>query len=884
MAVPSTQIADDISDLITTTPNTGASPQITDDISDLMRGVINLNTLNTVRPTDPNYRGPIGAVGSTVANIRQATTGNTTAREAIDRYWQTASQNLNAPIIKSGMQNFRTSAAIRASDNPREQQIFFQRAYPNGRMEYLPGTDHLVYRENADNEEEPWKTVQRFDAASEPGLMLPFMSSIVGGVGKYGPVIAGETAMLAMTRGTNFIRRAAMSALGAGTGEGARQSAQTVFGVQGDTFSGAVGIAGKEALIGGIGFAISEPIVRIFNSARGAGGFKRLKSADDAMEAIESLNAQIRTMNASRPADQQLSIIPRLTPGQALGSPLFRIIEAQSAALAGPLREHRIQQASALSNFIRSDIDYAAIARAPDAVAEALQVAEDTLLSSITNPRVYGRDAGQSLAIMEQTYRKDSQATVRTAYQEANAFEAPVFDLAPAIDVLRTIDAGLPRPARALPPQPVPEDPINRYLGITEPPQPLPPRAQPDIDLRPPEPEISQVLKELEGLDPAGVDLEALLAIREKLYDLKTPKPGETAVRIHAQAGQAYDAITNVIKNPTNSSEDFVLSWQRANGLAEQRFRTLDRALITNIVRSEQGFTTTTLSQLANTLIKPNQSENIEFLKELGLNGEVAIKYLQNTFETRILDNVLNPTEAASIITRMDKPTLDALMPTARQEQLKSLLKNVEELQRSEVRASLDAEVVAQPLLRRLVSMPNGRDYEYLNKLIDDSGGLDSDLGRAIRHGLKNNIIEKVLEAGGDRSVKNEALNQELNRLGSGETNLIRFLTPEDRKMLRQFTIISDFFKVTRGTTDFGTSLRAADIGADLYRFGEPDKIKGAIMEIVKAYGVSRFMLSDFGRGMLMGRSGVKYSELDPIRLATMVTGSIAADVRNTED
>lgn len=882
MAVPSTQIADDISDLITTTPNTGASPQITDDISDLLAGTVNLNALNTVRPTDPNYRGPVGAVGSTVANIRQATTGNTTAREAIDRYWQTASQNLNAPIIKSGMQNFRTSAAIRASDNPREQQIFFQRAYPNGRMEYLPGTNHLVYRENADNEEEPWKTVQRFDSVTEPGLMLPFMASIAGVAGKYGPAIAGETAMLSMSKGAPFIYRAALSVLGAGTGEGARQSAQTLFGVQGDTFSEAVGIAGKEALIGGIGFTISEPIVRIFNSARGAGGFRRLESADDAMEAIESLNAQIKTMNASRPADQQLSLVPRLTPGQALGSPLFRIIEAQSAALAGPLRDHRIQQASALSNFIRSDIDYAAIARAPDAVAEALRVAEDTLLSSITNPRVYGRDAGQSLAIMEQTYRRDSQATVRTAYQEANAFESPVFDLAPAIDVLRTIDAGLPRPARALPPQPVPEDPINRYLGITEPPQPLLPREQPDIDLRPAEPEISQVLKELESLDPAGVDLEALLAIREKLYDLKTPKPGETAVRVHAQAGQAYDAITNVIKNPTNSSEDFVLAWQRANGLAEQRFRTLDKALITNIVRSEQGLINTTLSQLANTLIKPNQSENIEFLKELGLNGEVAIKYLQNTFETRILDNVLNPTEAASIITRLDKPTLDALMPVARQEQLKSLLKNVEELQGSSIQASLDAQSMAQPLLKDILNNPSSRSFEYLNKLIDDSGGLDSELGRAIRHGLKDNVIEKVIEAGGDQSIKTEALAQELKRIA--EMGLMRFLTPDDRKMLRDLSKISDFFTVTRGTADFGTSLRSAEIAADLYRFGQPDKVQAAMMEIVKAYGVSRFMLSDFGRGMLLGRAGVKYSELDPIRLATMVTGSIAADVRNTED
>jgi predicted component of type VI protein secretion system len=483
---------------------------------------------------------------------------------------------------------------------------------------------------------------------------------------------------------------------------------------------------------------------------------------------------------------------------------------------------------------------------------------------------------------MEQTYRRDSQATVRTAYQEANAFEAPVFDLAPAIDVLRTIDAGLPRPARALPPQPVPEDPINRYLGITEPPQPLPPRAQPDIDLRPPEPEISQVLKELEGLDPAGVDLEALLAIREKLYDLKTPKPGETAVRIHAQAGQAYDAITNVIKNPTNSSEDFVLSWQRANGLAEQRFRTLDRALITNIVRSEQGFTTTTLSQLANTLIKPNQSENIEFLKELGLNGEVAIKYLQNTFETKILDNMLNPVEAANLITRMDKPTLNALMPVARQEQLKSLLNNVEELQGSNVRASLDAQSMAQPLLSDILNNPSSRSFDYLNKLIDDSGGLDSELGRAIRHGLKDNIIEKAIEAGGDQSVKTEALAKELKRIA--EMGLMRFLTPDDRKMLRDFSKISDFFTVTRGTADAGTSIRAAEITADLYRFGDPDKVQGAIMEIVKAYGVSRFMLSDFGRGMLLGRAGVKYSELDPLRLATMVTGSIASDARNRED
>jgi hypothetical protein len=80
MAVPTSQVAEDISDLIATKPSTGASPQIGEDISDLLASVSTLNTLNTVRPTDPNYRGPIGAVGSTVANIRQATTGNTTAK------------------------------------------------------------------------------------------------------------------------------------------------------------------------------------------------------------------------------------------------------------------------------------------------------------------------------------------------------------------------------------------------------------------------------------------------------------------------------------------------------------------------------------------------------------------------------------------------------------------------------------------------------------------------------------------------------------------------------------------------------------------------------------------------------------------------------------
>lgn len=828
------------------------------------------NALSTVAPQEEGYSGPIGAFGRTIANVRERFTGKADWSTSIDSYWTGVESQLDGPLEKRGMPDFRTSALIRAADNPEEQRMVFEKRYPFGSLEYLPGTNHLVYKEDASNVEEPWKTVQRFDEVAGEGGSRAMQAALAGFAAKYAPVVAGEIAGLALTKRSPFITRTAASSLGAFTGEGGRQVGQTIAGIQADTGLEQLKSAGIEGTIAGIGFGVSEPLVRTFNVLRGAGGFRRMAGADDAMEAIESLNAQTRILNASRPADQQLPYIDRLTPGQALTSPIFKRLESQAAALAGPLKEYREGQARALGDALLRDIDYAAIARAPDAVKTALERAEQNLIRSINNPNVTTLQAGESLGLLRY-YAEESQNIVRSAYAEAAQYGTPTFDLDPAIGVFRRLNQGMPRPALPDP------DGISQLIDPTGSPfrRPSP---RPDVQVDPASSELKDVLGKLERLDPAGVDLDALIVMRQQLYDLKTPLVGMPRNRQNAIASEAYEALTNVIKNPTNQADNFVAAWERANGLAAQRFNTLDKALISNIMRADQELSMQTLSALADSLIAPNKSEQINFLRSLGPRGEEAVKALQETFETQILDNVLDPAAASRIISNIkDRPTLEALIPNpARRQQFATLINNVEQLQSSGVAAARQAQDQAQPLISQMLTSGSSADMTFLRGLINDAGGLDSELGKAIRHGLKDHIAEVAIQAGGRKEVQSAALNDEIKRLS--RMGMMGLLTPDDRVMLRDLSKVIDFFSVTRGTADAGTSIRAMEITSDLYNFTDGGKVAGALVEIMKAFGVSRFMLSDTGRMLLLGKAGTKYSEIDPLRLATMVTGAVLAD------
>jgi hypothetical protein len=386
-----------------------------------------------------------------------------------------------------------------------------------------------------------------------------------------------------------------------------------------------------------------------------------------------------------------------------------------------------------------------------------------------------------------------------------------------------------------------------------------------------------EVLSKLEQLDPAFVDADALVTLRADLYDLKTPIMGLAKTSDNAIAAKAYNAVTSVITNPTNQAGDFVTAWTRANDIASQRFDTLDKALISNIMRADQGLSMQTLSALSDSLIASNKSEQIDFLRSLGPRGEEAVKALQDTFETQILDNVLDPQAMARVMASVrDRPTLEALIPDpTRRRDFTQLMQNMEELQSSALVAARKAKDEAQPLINQILSTTKDTDIKFLSGLINDAGGLDSELGRSIRHGIKDHIAEVAMAAGGTKEIQSAALNTELKRLA--ELGIMQLLPASDRAMLRELPKVIDFFAATRATADFGASLRSMEVTSALYSF-DAAKTTGAIRDLVKAYGISRFMLSDIGRGMLVGRAGVQYTQLDPLRLATMVTGSILAD------
>ena len=81
---------------------------------------------------------------------------------------------------------------------------------------------------------------------------------------------------------------------------------------------------------------------------------------------------------------------------------------------------------------------------------------------------------------------------------------------------------------------------------------------------------------------------EQLKALREQLYDIKTPAPGDVVRSEQRDAMKLYNALTQAMRNPITDTADGAKLWAEAAGAAEKRFMKLDKTIIAQILKTDK--------------------------------------------------------------------------------------------------------------------------------------------------------------------------------------------------------------------------------------------------------------------------------------------------------
>jgi hypothetical protein len=764
-------------------------------------------------------------------------------------------------VDRRGMTSLRARFDIGGADNNAERMKAFQHHFPKGTLDQAPGTGTWIYKENRDDPDETWKTLER-EAKDffnfSPKNPAAGAASLAGEI--WGPIL-GEVAALAATKGGGFIGRTVASGLGGAGGEAVRQGTQEIRGI-GDQSIGSQGLDTLTAgAFGAGGYAVSEPVMRLMNLTSGRGMFKERPEAREIMGLIDQANAGL-------PKSLQ---IPQLSPGQALDDAFFRRFEDQLLAITGSvIRDHRRQQVAGLRGLIHNQVDLKAIERAPDAAAEALRLADGRIRGMVANPRMYAQDAGDVLAESLQAYRRDSQTVVRNAYGEASQFGSPQFDLGPAVESAKS----LTKPLQYMRAMSEEDTALMRSLGL----DPANPANRSMVAQRRAPDEVQGVARQIAEADPNSIQLENLMAWREELGDLAFPGADQIFRRPNRAAQELYNAITEVIENPSNLEGTFGAAWRSANDKAARRFKTLEAATVTQLARADDQLTVQTVAQLADTLIQPNQYDNLVLLSGLGESGRKAGRAMQEVFETRVL-GMENSAAMRAEINRFDPQTLNLLMPQARQRQYRDMIAGLEGLEATNVQQSLQAQSRAVPLLNDILDNRSSRGLDYLFDMVDSTGGVNGEFGTALRHGIKDRLISKFMVSEGDRAVRVSALNKEMRALR--ERGLDRYLTTADKQAINDIKKMGEFFDLIGMQADAGTSIRAMEITSGLYDFANPSRMARSAWERFKAGGLSRWVMSDSARKMLVGRKD--YADFDWARFMIISSGEIARESNEAE-
>ncbi len=744
-----------------------------------------------------------------------------------------------------GLEDFRARFTVAEADTLKEKIIAFKSTFPEGDLERDPVDGTLLFRENAS---QPFAKVDAdLTEKFEPlGDLIDFIAPDIG-------AISGEVLAAIRSRGISLLGLMTRLFVGATAGDVAQQEVQGLRGIQQETREQSFQRSTTKGMFAAGGGAVGTALGTAVNVVRGAGSGGLRPGAEKAMRAAERQD------------------IPGLMPIQVSDSPIIRKLGGQAGAVMPRIARRAAEQEVAIKARLALLRDRTETPKLGQRLLDLhTAVRKDTLskLEGVTK-RTEGNVAGRDLAQGIAEYDIKAQAIIDEAYDAARALETPQFDGLPIRSAIDDLEIGQPfqgpskAPAFAKEHGVTPdefkqlfgEDPLKRDIFQSA------ENVQKGVQ------DVSGLLKKMDFTAPDLIidgkrftTTDALLRLRRRLWDLKTPNPGELARLEHGQAQQLYSAITDVIDNPINTNALFVRAWQNARKVAADRFDTWEKLIVMRVAKDE------TPAQLASRLAQPRQIDNLEALRAVVPTERFAS--LQNFFKSELLrdsDNI------AQRLGQFDKPTLDILLSPAEQGLFRRVGEQIDNLNRVGIDKILKRQERHGAIIGEAIERGDTAQVAELFKMVQFAGGKSSDVGRSVRAGIIENVwrdVQRLPKGEGEERIVRTLLNSKIAELR--DAGALRFLKPGDIKTLRDLRLIKSFLEEG---ADAGTSIQASEAVAGLRSFGA-----AAFQTLLEHIGMGRLMTSKFGQRLLVGRGKTK-APMTALKFTSAALATAISDV-----
>ena len=710
-------------------------------------------------------------------------------------------------------------------DNLEEKQDVFKNTYPDGELAIDTYSGKLTFRENPSM---PMTFVDKPFIQGIKDLDVREFVTDVAELSSGTPQLLPEIgfALSPIGRGWGFLKNVAgYGALGAGIEVG-KQGAQELYGSQKDTLQDAymikpaieAGFSGGGAGVGNI----AENIVSGIRGVKGGGLFKIEKEGKALQQASKELN------------------IPEPLPSQVVttgfGNNFLKRLTSQSKAVSGTVGDYIKNMEGSLRESIESLVNKDSIASVVNGMSKLSSDAEQSLMVQL-NKMPKDANFAKSGNILQKAvvqWEKTSQANVKVLYDAAKVL---------AKDKNVTLDfTGVVNLA----------DELKKGVVAVG-------KEGENINVSPLNKELDNIIETIFSINPNTVTPDVAIAIRQKLFDLKTPNLGEIAKQPEIRAANLYSAITQSFDNPKAiGGEQFSIAWKKANEAARKRFSSFEKVAIKGTIKSDQPE-----KIAANMVNGAYGSTAITQIKRIV--GPKNWNKVQPHLERHILGDGTNILEN---LAKFDKFTLESLVGRTNVQLFTRIGKQMKNLKNLKIKPVEADNLAVQPFMRELLGGVNFRNVNGLKTLLKSSPkALDSFRSGLIDYVVKNST--KVVE--GRTLFSYNALNSTLKQLEL--TDVLKVLKPEQLKALRNAELVANHMKVL---DDMGASLTGAAVVAGTRSFKAT-----ALISLYENIGVGRLLTSKFGRRLLTGGARKEMSNQEYLKAMTFF---LAENARSKEN
>ena len=398
----------------------------------------------------------------------------------------------SGPLTDMGLR----SALSFKGDTIEEKQIAFKKAYPEGELAMDTYSGKLTFRKNPN---EPMAFVDKpFLQGIKDLDGKEFLTDVMELVSS-APHLAPEIglAISPIGRGWGFLKNIGVYGGIGATGEGLRQVGQEMSGTQKESFTEAYRDRPlKSGLYSAGGATVGKGLENIVSGIRGYGGGGLFKVQE------EGINLQ--------QAAKELGM-PEPLPGQVLttgfGSTLIKRLTAQSKMTYGNLNDYVRNMEDSLRGAIEGLVNKDSFNAIVNSITKLAKDAEDNLLKEFKNiPKDANFvTAGKNIQNAIVNYEKTSGNAVTLAYNVAKNIaknKNVTLDFNNVVSVAKNLKKGVEADLKKI---------VNK---------------QKTTNISPLDKELLNVVNDIIKINPNTITPEIAMALRQRLFDLKTPNAG----------------------------------------------------------------------------------------------------------------------------------------------------------------------------------------------------------------------------------------------------------------------------------------------------------------------------------------------------------------------